>query len=83
MKYESDSRGCIATSILTGCKECPHGIMVKALDWGIVVRVRTLVKLLGLISDKYIWERHELPYPPIYGLNNTITVFLKEGFDIK
>ena len=44
---------------------CPRGVMVKAMDCGIVVR-------------KYPWERYEHPYPPNYGLNSTPTVLLGE-----
>ena len=30
------------------------------------------------LSDKYLWERYEPPYPPSYGLNSTTTVLLGE-----
>ena len=57
---------------------CTRGVMVKAMDCGIVVtRVRTPVALLRLLSDKYPWERYEPPYPPSYGLNSTTTVLLE------
>ena len=37
-----------------------------------------LVTLLRSLSDKYLWERYEPPYPPSYGLNSTTTVLLGE-----
>ena len=40
-------------------------------------QVRTPVALFRLLSDKYSWERHELPYSPIYGLNSIAAVLLK------
>ena len=58
-------------------KGCPRGVMVKAMDCGIVVREFLLLRSL---SGKYTWERYEPPppYPPSYGLNSTTTVFLGE-----
>ena len=53
--------------------------MVKAMDCGIVYkRVRIPVALLRSLSDKYLWERYEPPYPPSYGLNSTTTVLQGE-----
>ena len=58
---------------------CLRGVMVKAMDYGIVgKRVRSPVALLRSLSDKYPWERYEPPYPPSYGLNSTTTVLLRE-----
>ena len=54
------------------CKQvvgCPRGVIVKAMDCGIVVRS---------LSGKYPWERYEPPYPPSYGLNSTTTALLGE-----
>ena len=51
----------------------PRGVMVKALDCGIVV---SKFAQLRSLSDKYPWERHEPPYPPSYGLNIITTVHL-------
>ena len=43
----------------------PRGVMVKAMDCGIVnKRVRTPVALLHSLSDKYPWERYEPLIPP-------------------
>ena len=53
---------------------CPRGVMVKAMDCGIVVRKFVLRSLSG----KYPWERCEPPYPASYGLNSTTTVLLGE-----
>ena len=48
--------------------ECPRGVMVKAMDCGIVdKRVRTPVALLRSLSGKYPGERYEPPYPPTNG----------------
>ena len=40
--------------------------------------VRTPVTLLRSLSDKYLWERYEPPYPSSFGLNSTTTVLLRE-----
>ena len=40
-------------------------------------RVRTLVALLRLLTDKYPWESHEPVYLTSYGLNSTTTVLLE------
>ena len=50
---------------------CPRGVIVKAMDCGIVA-------LLCSLSGKYPCERCEPLYPPSYGLNSTTTVFLGE-----
>ena len=54
---------------------CPRGVMVKAIDCGIVVREFALLRSL---SGKYPWERYDPVYPPSYGLNSTTTVLLGE-----
>ena len=38
---------------------CPHGVMVKAMDCGIVVSEFTPVTLLRSLSGKYPWEGYE------------------------
>ena len=39
---------------------CPHGVMVKALADGIVVRkFETPVTLLRSLRNKCLWERYE------------------------
>ena len=55
-------------------RRCPRGVMVKGLDCGIIVQ--TPVVLLHSLSDKYLWERYEPPYPPSYS-NTTV---LLEGY---
>ena len=51
---------------------CPRGVMVKAMDCGIVVREFILQSRYYIrFSGKYPWERYEPPYPPSYGLNST------------
>ena len=58
---------------------CPHGVMVKATDCGIVVSEFVLpVALLRSLSRIYPWGRYEPPYPPRYGLNNTASVLIGE-----
>ncbi len=59
------------------CWGCPSVVMVKAMDFGIVVW-ELEIALLRSLSDKYPWERYEPPYLPSYGLNSTMTV-LPEG----
>ena len=53
---------------------CPRGVMVKAMDCGIVVSKFVLQS--RSLSGKYHWERYERPYPPSYGLNSTTTDLL-------
>ena len=58
-------------------KGYPHGVMVKAMDHGIVVSKFVLqLQLLCSLLGKYPWERYEHPYPPSYGLNSTTTVLV-------
>ena len=38
--------------------------------------------LLCSLSDKYPWEKVELPYPP-YDLNRQLLFFYEDGFAIK
>ena len=54
---------------------CPHGVMVKAMDYRIIV---SGFMLLRSLSGKYPSERYERPCPPSYGLNRTTTVLLGE-----
>ena len=54
-------------------RPCPRGVMLKAIDGGIVVRIP--FALLCSLSDKYPWE--EPLYPPRYRLNSTTNVLLK------
>ena len=43
-------------------------------------RAQTLIVRLHLLSDKYPWERYELPHPhPSYGLNSTASVLQQKG----
>ena len=55
---------------------CPRGVMVKAIDFGIVVSefVLQYVHFRANTLGKGI----EPPYPPSYGLNSTTTVLLGE-----
>ena len=57
---------------------CPRSIMVKSLDCGILVsEFEFHSRFLRSLSDKYLWERHELPYSSSHGLNSTTTVILE------
>ena len=48
----------------------PRGGMFKTMDCGVS---EFELQLIRLLSDKYLWERHEPPYPPSYGLDSTTT----------
>ena len=55
---------------------CPCGVMVKAMDCGIVVSEFELQsRYYGHFRAR---ERYELPYPLSYGLNSTTTVLIGE-----
>ena len=56
---------------------CPRGVMVKAMDCGIVVS--NFVLQFRSLSGKHPWKMYESPYPPSYGLNSTTTVLPEEG----
>ena len=58
---------------------CSRGIMVKAMDCGIVVSEFVLqARYYVHFRAKYPWERYEPPYAPSYGLNSTTAVLLRE-----
>ena len=48
-------------SILKNERGCPRGVMVKAMDCGIVVREFVLHSRYYVLTGKYSWERHEPP----------------------
>ena len=56
----------IALSLDINCDGCPCGVMVKALDCGI------LVSEFELQLGYYVYFWTIIPYPPIYGLNTTV-----------
>ena len=59
--------------------ECPRGVMVKAMDCGIIVREFVLQSLYYVhFRGNILGERYEPPYPPSYGLNSTSTVLRGE-----
>ena len=44
----------------------PPGVIVKALDWRIIVREFKLQSCYYVhFQKKYLWERHEPPYPSV------------------
>ena len=58
---------------------CLHGVMVKAMDCGIVVSEFVLQLRYYLhFQANTLGEKYEHPYPPSYGLNSTTTVILGE-----
>ena len=58
---------------------CPRGVMVKAMNCGIVVSEVELQPCYYVhFRTDTLGERYEPPYPPSYGLNSTSTVLLEE-----
>ena len=58
---------------------CPPGVMVKAIDYGILVSEFVLQSRYYVhFRAKYPWEKYEHPYPLSYGLNCTNYVLLGE-----
>ena len=56
---------------------CPHGIMVKAMDCGIVVSEFELQSCYYThFRTNTLGKRYEPPYPPSCGLNSTTTVLV-------
>ena len=67
---------CHKTQTTSGC---PRGVMVKAMDCGIVVREFVLQSRYYVhFRANTLGNGIEPPYPPSYGLNSTITVLLVE-----
>ena len=59
VKVDECKKLCLTTStFIRGVRGCPHGVMVKAMNCGIVVA------LLRSLSGKYPRERYEPPYSP-------------------
>ena len=57
---------------------CPHGVMVKALDCGIVVsEFKFQSRYYVHFQTNTLGKAINLPYPPSYGLNSTTTVLFK------
>ena len=55
---------------------CPHGVMVKTMDCGIIVGSSYSSCAIMFTFGQIPWLRYKPPYPPIYGLNSTTTVLL-------
>ena len=61
------------------CRGCPRGVIVKAMDCGIVVREFVLQSRYYVHFRANTLGKGMKPlYPPIYGLNSTTTVLLGE-----
>ena len=61
------------------CGGCSRGVMVKAMDCGIVGREFVLQSRYYVhFRANALGKRYEPPYPPSYGLNSTSTVLLGE-----
>ena len=45
--------------------QCPRGVMIKAMDYGIVGK-RVRIPVARSLSGKYLWESYEPPYTPSY-----------------
>ena len=59
--------------------ELPRGVMVKALECGIVVREFVLQSRYYVhFRANTLGKDIEPPYPPSYGVNSTTTVLLGE-----
>ena len=66
-------------SVWNGQRGCPRGVMVKAMNCGIVVSKFELQSCYYIhFRTNTLWERYEPPYPPSYGLNSTTIVLLGE-----
>ena len=57
---------------------CPRGVMVKAMDCGIVVSEFVLQSCYYVHFKQMHLGKYEPPYPPSYGLNSTTPVLLGE-----
>ena len=55
-------------------RKCPHGVMVKVLDCGIISKFKFQAHYYVRFWTNTLGERHEPPYPPSYGLNSITTV---------
>ena len=62
-----------------GGRGCPRGVMVKVMDWGIVVSEFVLQSRYYVhFRANTLGKGMNPPYPPSYGLNSTTTVLLGE-----
>ena len=53
-------------------RRCPRGVMIKAMDCGIVVSEFELQSCYYVhFRENNLWERYGPPLPPRYGLNST------------
>ena len=56
----------------------PHGVMVKAMDYGIVVSEFILQSRYYVhFRANTLGAKYEPSYPPSYGLNSTTTIILE------
>ena len=67
------------SKIKMGGGGCPGGVMVKAMDFGIVVcELKLQSRFYVHFRANTLRKGIEPPYPPSYGLNSTTTVLLGE-----
>ena len=60
-------------------KGCPRGVIVKAMDCGIVVSEFVLQSCYYVhFQANTLGKGMNPPYPPSYGLNSTTTLLLRE-----
>ena len=74
----SNKYGSLLSEEFTTHGGCPHGVMIKAMDCGIVVSEFKLQSSYYVhFRTNTLRQSYETPYPPSYGSNSTTTVFFR------